>query len=264
MNLRGFLLVDAELLREAERRQAVDDAEVDGLGGAAMLGVLRHGPDAENFLGGARVNVLAGAKCFDQHGVLGEMREDAQLDLRIVGGEQRPAGIGDERGANLAAELGAHGNILQVGIGGTEAARGRAGLAEARVQAAGCRLNQFRQRVHVGGFELGDFAVFENFARQFVQEREFVEHVGGGGARFGAAAPAGGGEIHLVEKNFGELLRRIDVEFRAGQFPDAFFERADFASPWIRTSRRALRDRRERRARSIAASTGASGRSISS
>ena len=39
------------------------------------------------------------------------------------------------------------------------------------------------------------------------------------------------------------MLRRIDVEFRAGQFPDALFERADFASI-DRTSRPALPGRR--------------------
>ena len=45
------------------------------------------------------------AKRFDQHGILGEMREDAQLDLRIIGGEQSVARLGDECGANLAAQL---------------------------------------------------------------------------------------------------------------------------------------------------------------
>ena len=188
MNLAASFCSMPRLLRQAERREAVDDAEVDDLGGAAMLGGLRHRADAENFLRGARVDVLAGAKGFDQHGVFGKMREDAQLDLRVVGGEQRPAGFGDEGGANLAAEFGAHGDVLQIGVGGAEPAGGRAGLAEARVQAAGGGLDQLRQRVDVGGFELGEFAIFEHFARQFVQQRQLGEHVGGGGARRGAAA----------------------------------------------------------------------------
>ena len=34
-----------------------------------MLGVLRQRADAENFLRGARVDVLPGAERFDQHGV---------------------------------------------------------------------------------------------------------------------------------------------------------------------------------------------------
>ena len=66
----GFFLFDAELLGEAERGKTVNDAEVDGFGGAAMLGGLRQGADAENFLSGARVNVLAGSEGLDQHGSL--------------------------------------------------------------------------------------------------------------------------------------------------------------------------------------------------
>src|ERR1700674_1696647 len=68
--LRGFLLVDAKLRREAERRLPVDDAEIDRFSRAAMLGVLRHWPDAEYLRGGARVDVLSGAEGLDQHGVL--------------------------------------------------------------------------------------------------------------------------------------------------------------------------------------------------
>ena len=90
--------------------------------------------------------------------------------------------LGDERGANLAAEFRAHGNVLQIRIGRTQAAGGGAGLAEAGVQAAGGGVDQPGQRVHVGGLELGDFAVFEDLARQFVHERQFGEHVGGGRA----------------------------------------------------------------------------------
>ena len=144
MNLAASRLLDAELLGQAKRREAVDDAEVDDLGDAAVLGRLRHGSDAEDFLRGARVDVLAGAKGFDEDRILGEMREDAQLDLRVIGGEQRPARIGDEGGANFAAELAAHGDVLQIGVGRTEAAGGRDGLAQACVQAAGGGLDQFR------------------------------------------------------------------------------------------------------------------------
>ena len=144
------------------------------------------------------MNVLPGAERFDQHGILGKMRQDAQLDLRIICGKQRVARAGHERGANLAAQFRAHGNILQVGIRGTEAARGRGGLAEAGVQAAGFGVNQFRQRIDVRGFELGEFAVFEDFARHFVQERQLFEHVRGGRARF-SAAPSAERQTHFVE-----------------------------------------------------------------
>ena len=138
---RGFFRVDTELRGQAERRLAVDNSKINGLGGAAVRGVLRHGADAENFLRGARVDVLPGLERFDQHRVLGKMRQDAQLDLRIIGREQRIAGASGKRGANLAAEFSAYGNVLQVRVGGTQTSRGRAGLAEAGVQASGFGVN---------------------------------------------------------------------------------------------------------------------------
>ena len=136
---------------------------------------------AENFLRGARVDVLAGAKRFDRARVFGEMREDAQLDLRVVGGEQRPARIGDECGANFPAKFRAHGNVLQIGVGGAEAAGGGDGLAEARVQAAGAGLDQLRERVDVGGFQLGRVRGTRSLCAAIrAVAPSSVEHFGGG------------------------------------------------------------------------------------
>ena len=42
--MRGFFLLDAELRCQPKRRKPVNDSEIDGLSGAAVLGVLRHGP----------------------------------------------------------------------------------------------------------------------------------------------------------------------------------------------------------------------------
>jgi len=110
------------------------------------------GPNAENFLRGARVDVLASAEGFGEHRVGGAMRQNAQLDLRIIGGEQRPAGLGGERRANLAAQFAAHRNVLQIGVRGAEPAGGCASLIEAGVYAAGGPIDELRQRVGVSGF----------------------------------------------------------------------------------------------------------------
>ena len=91
MNFAASFCVDAELLGEAEGRKAVNHAEIDDFGDAAMLARLRERRDAENFLRGARVDVFAAAESFDQDGILGKMREDAQLDLRIIRGKQQAA-----------------------------------------------------------------------------------------------------------------------------------------------------------------------------
>ena len=68
----GFLLVDAELGGEAEGADAVDDAEVDGLGAGAGLFGHGGGVDAEDLGGGEGVDVLVGAVGVEQEGVLGE------------------------------------------------------------------------------------------------------------------------------------------------------------------------------------------------
>ena len=136
--LRG-LLVDVELRGEAEGADAVDDAEVDGLGAGAGLFVHGGGVDAEDLARGEGVDVLAGPVGVEQQRVLREVRHQAELDLRVVGGHEHVAGRGDEGGADLAAEGGADGDVLQVGVGGGEAAGGGADLVEGGVDAAFAR-----------------------------------------------------------------------------------------------------------------------------
>ena len=90
--------------------------------------------------------VVAATVGLDQQRIFGKMRQQAQLDLRVVGGQQHVAGFSDERGANFAAEFGADGNVLQVGIVRREPAGGRAGLIEGGMQTAGRRIQRARAR----------------------------------------------------------------------------------------------------------------------
>ena len=129
-------LAGARAARQAERTQAVNHAVIDGLGHAPVLVRLQPGRHAENFLRRARVDVLIARKGFDQPRVLGHMGEHPQLDLRIVGGDQLPAGLRDERRANPQAEFIADGNVLEIRIRGRKPARARHRLIEAGVQAA--------------------------------------------------------------------------------------------------------------------------------
>ena len=119
--------------------------------------------------------------------------------------------------------------FCRFGIGGAEASGGGAGLIEARVQAPADGMNQARQHVGIGGFQLGELAIFENFFGHLVEERELFENVGGGGTRFWRSVRGeASADRDLIEKHFGELLRRIDFELEAGQFVDAFFQAGDF------------------------------------
>ena len=206
------LLVDAELRGEAEGRDAVDDAEVDGLGAGAGLFAHGGGVDLEDLGGGEGVDVFAGAVGVEEERVLREVRHEAELDLRVVGGHEQVAGRGDEGGADFAADGGADGDVLQVGVRGREAAGGGADLVEGGVDAA-VGVGEQWERVEVGAFELLELAVLDDSARRW----------GSSTARSSRTSCAVEttlplpylmrlGEVHLVEEDVAELLGRVDVE----------------------------------------------------
>ena len=82
------------------------------------------------------MDVLVGAVGVEQQGILREVGHQAELDLRVVGRHEQVAGRGDEGGADVAADSGADGDVLQVGVGAGEAAGGGADLVEGGVDAA--------------------------------------------------------------------------------------------------------------------------------
>ena len=71
---------------------------------------------AEHLRRGQGVNVVTAPECLDQQFVLREVRQQTQLDLRVVGSQQDVSGFRDEGGANLAAEFGANWNVLEIRI----------------------------------------------------------------------------------------------------------------------------------------------------
>jgi hypothetical protein len=77
----GLFARDAELVGETECRNAVDDAEIDRLGAAPDFA--RHALDrhAEHFRCRHGVNVQTVAKRLLQHGNVGDLGEQPQLDL---------------------------------------------------------------------------------------------------------------------------------------------------------------------------------------
>jgi phosphoglycolate phosphatase len=108
--------LDAELARQAERGHAVDQAEVDGLGGAPLLTADLLRRQTEDLGGGGAMDIFAGAEGGEQALVAGQMRHDAQLDLRIVRGQHPAARLGHEGAADAPALVAADRDVLQVGI----------------------------------------------------------------------------------------------------------------------------------------------------
>ncbi len=88
----------------------------------------------------------------------------AQLDLRVIGGDEHRAFIGDEGFADLASHLRADRDVLQVRIGRGETPRRRHGLIERGVDAA-VGADDLRQRVDVGSLQFVQLAMLQDELR---------------------------------------------------------------------------------------------------
>ena len=129
---------------------------------------------------------------------------------------------GDEGLADVAADVGADGDVLQVGVGRTQAAGDGDGLVEGGVDALGDRVDLVLEGDEVGVDEFGELAVLKNEAGDLrgdgVVLGEFLENFGVGGVaglgfldRLEAQAGAVG-VVGLVEQGFAELLGAVVVE----------------------------------------------------
>ena len=127
---------------------------------------------------------------------------------------------GDECAPDLAAKLGADRDVLQVRIRAAQTSGRRDRLVEAGMHAAGLRVDHHRQRVDVRALQLVQRAPLEDEPRQFVRERQLLEHFGGRRKRARLAGFLRRRQIELLEQDSPELLRRVDVEFLAGQLVD--------------------------------------------
>ena len=118
MNCLGLLLRDAELPAQRERALAVDRGEVDRLGAGAHLGGHRLDRHAEDERRGLPVDVAALQERLDEGRVAREVRHEAQLDLRVVGDQERPSPRArDEPAPDRLAPRGADRDVLQVRLG---------------------------------------------------------------------------------------------------------------------------------------------------
>ena len=115
---RRLLARNAEVARESVVTQPVDDAEVDGLCAAALLPRHLRERYAEHLRRRACVDVLSRAECVDHGLVARHMREDAQLDLRVVRREECVIARARRKERTYGAPfLRAHGDILKVRVG---------------------------------------------------------------------------------------------------------------------------------------------------
>ncbi len=82
--------------------------------------------------------------------VLGDVRQYPKLDLRVVGGEKHLVGPArDEGAADLHSQLPADRDVLEIRLAAAQPPGGRHSLVERGMDAAGLRVGQRRQCIHV-------------------------------------------------------------------------------------------------------------------
>ena len=132
----GLAVGDADVLGEGVGADAVHDAEIDRLGPGAHEGgdqLLRH---PKHLGGGDAVNVHVGVEGLDHRGISRHVGQHPQFDLRIVRVHQHPAIRRAEKAAQFPAQLLPDGNVLEIGLGGGNAAGAGFGLVEGGVDPA--------------------------------------------------------------------------------------------------------------------------------
>ncbi len=100
------------------------------------------------------MNILVARETLLEGGLVRQVGENPQLDLRIIRCQQDVALGGNERLAKAPAFLGAYRNVLQIGLARGESAGSGHRLVEGGVNPAGAGVDQLRQRIGVGTLEL--------------------------------------------------------------------------------------------------------------
>ena len=114
----GFLSCDPDILSKRKRAYSVDYAEIDRLCARTHCGSDAFDRHAKDLTCGKGMNVDPVFKGVYHVAVVGYVRQDAQLYLRIVGIAQHISGFSSEKFAHLAPLGSADGNVLKVGFSG--------------------------------------------------------------------------------------------------------------------------------------------------
>ena len=190
---------DVEPLREPPRVHPVGEAVVHHLGAATAS----PGSTASS----GRSNTVAAVAVWMSSPLANAARSPsspercariAQLDLRVVGDEEHLVGLArDERPADLASELGADRDVLQVRVRRREPPGRRRGLLERRVHPAVARIDEPRERLEVGRVQLVELAPLKQRVDDRVRVAQLLEHAGVG-----------------RQLTLGRLLARLQAELR--------------------------------------------------
>ena len=157
-------------------------------------------------------------------GNVGDMREDPQFDLAVVGGDDLVARLRHEGHADLASCLGADRDVLQVRLGRGEPSRRCCGKREGGMHPLRFRVHVLLQGVGIGGFQLRELPPFEDLGgKRMARLSEFVEKRRGR-RPLARRRLLRARKTHLAEQDVADLLRRAEGELFACHLLDLVFE----------------------------------------
>ena len=139
---------DMQRLRQTVGLLAIHNAKVHGLGAAAQVGRYLGYLDAKYARGRLGMEVLALVKGAHQVLVTRKMREQAQLDLRVVHRQKDAPLARRKRRLDGTTQLRARRNVLQIGVARRQTARRRNGLVVRGVHAT-IAATQRTQRIQI-------------------------------------------------------------------------------------------------------------------
>ena len=133
--------------------------------------------------------------------------------------------LGDEAGADLGTKIGAHGDVLQIGVVAGEAPGRGHQLIERAVHAPRVGVDVLRQRLQVGVEQLGELAPLLHGRHYGVLPAQPAQHAGiRGVARLALLAVL---QAKAPEEHLGQLLRRSHRELDPGETDDLVVQLVD-------------------------------------
>ena len=199
------------------RTQPVDHSKVQYLGDPALIG--RNILNPVHRTSRRIMDIFTPVEGFEQPRLLRQVRQNPQLDLRVVSSKELPtvSSIRNERLSHLPTKLGTNRNVLDVRISAGKSTRRRPDLVEARVNALGLRIHQQRQGIDISRLQLAKFAELQHGIGYLVDAivkstrlPDFLQCIG-------VHRPAGLGLASLgcpqfVDQKRGHLLVRSQVK----------------------------------------------------
>ena len=190
----------------------------------------------------AAVNIVVVEERLNHVRIVGDVRQHTQFNLRIVRVDQHPAGTREEEAAQLAPQLRAHRDILQIRLRGADAARTGFRLVKAGMNPA-VRANHFQKAIAVGGFQLGQGAVIEHLLHRRMLIAQAFQHLRVGGVARFCLFPMGKAQLH--KESVTQLLGGIDVELITDGLVNLLLQALNFALELLAISADSLAVHRE-------------------